>query len=162
MASPVVSFERLRADLFRYYDTPFRVRLETVTHERRELLDRDGVVWREPWIEVIRQYAVTGLGAAAALSSAGAPKDLQAFSSCGLLDYEDIYVHQRDALQSCLAGRNVAIVAGTRTRSGSTNFLRLHAIGENSLAGARFFTPRAEESALHLHSSATPKSHPAH
>jgi len=59
-------------------------------------------------------------------------------------------------------GEVVAIVAGTRTRSGSTNFLRLHAIGENSLAGARFFTPRAEESALHLHSSATKKSHPAH
>jgi pyruvate kinase len=37
----------------------------------------------------------------------------------------------------------VAIVAGTRTRSGSTNFLRLQVMGE-STEGERFVTPRAE------------------
>ena len=36
----------------------------------------------------------------------------------------------------------IAIVAGTRTRSGSTNFLRLHVMGEKE--GERFFAPRAE------------------
>ena len=41
----------------------------------------------------------------------------------------------------------IAIVAGTRTKSGSTNFLRLHAIGENALAGARFRTPRSRATA---------------
>jgi len=40
----------------------------------------------------------------------------------------------------------IAIVAGTRTKSGSTNFLRLHAMGENTLGGARFFTPHEEPS----------------
>jgi pyruvate kinase len=39
----------------------------------------------------------------------------------------------------------IAIVAGTRTKSGSTNFLRLHVIGEQSLEGVRFFAPREEE-----------------
>jgi pyruvate kinase len=34
----------------------------------------------------------------------------------------------------------IAIVAGTRTRSGSTNFLRLHVMGEKE--GERFFVPR--------------------
>ncbi len=38
----------------------------------------------------------------------------------------------------------IAIVAGTRTKSGSTNFLRLHAMGENA--------------AGHTHASATAKS----
>jgi pyruvate kinase len=38
----------------------------------------------------------------------------------------------------------VAIVAGTRTKSGSTNFLRLHVMGERSVA-ARFFVPKDEE-----------------
>jgi pyruvate kinase len=37
----------------------------------------------------------------------------------------------------------VAIVAGTRTRSGSTNFLRLQVMGE-STEGERFVTPHAE------------------
>jgi pyruvate kinase len=41
----------------------------------------------------------------------------------------------------------IAIVAGTRTKSGSTNFLRLHAMGENSLNGLRFRSPRAEQPA---------------
>ena len=40
----------------------------------------------------------------------------------------------------------IAIVAGTRTRSGSTNFLRLHVIGERQ-EGVRFFAPREEKPA---------------
>jgi pyruvate kinase len=40
----------------------------------------------------------------------------------------------------------VAIVAGTRTRSGSTNFLRLQVMGE-SQEGERFVTPRVEKPA---------------
>jgi pyruvate kinase len=39
----------------------------------------------------------------------------------------------------------IAIVAGTRTRSGSTNFLRLHVMGEKE--GERFFLPRKDASA---------------
>jgi pyruvate kinase len=38
----------------------------------------------------------------------------------------------------------IAIVAGTRTKSGSTNFLRLHVVGEKR-EGVRFFAPPAEE-----------------
>jgi hypothetical protein len=40
----------------------------------------------------------------------------------------------------------IAIVAGTRTRSGSTNFLRLHVMGEKE--GERFFAPH-EEAPVH-------------
>jgi pyruvate kinase len=39
----------------------------------------------------------------------------------------------------------VAVVAGTRTKSGSTNFLRLHVMGERNLEGVRFFAPKEEE-----------------
>jgi len=35
----------------------------------------------------------------------------------------------------------IAIVAGTRTKSGSTNFLRLHVMGEHNQEGVRFFAP---------------------
>jgi pyruvate kinase len=34
----------------------------------------------------------------------------------------------------------IAIVAGTRTKSGSTNFLRLHVLGEHNLEGSRFLS----------------------
>jgi len=39
----------------------------------------------------------------------------------------------------------IAIVAGTRTKSGSTNFLRLHVLGEHNQEGVRFFAPREDE-----------------
>jgi pyruvate kinase len=39
----------------------------------------------------------------------------------------------------------IAIVAGTRTKSGSTNFLRLHVLGEHTQEGVRFFAPHHQE-----------------
>jgi pyruvate kinase len=39
----------------------------------------------------------------------------------------------------------IAIVAGTRTKSGSTNFLRLHVMGEHNLDGVRFLGAKEEE-----------------
>jgi len=39
----------------------------------------------------------------------------------------------------------IAIVAGTRTKSGSTNFMRLHVLGEQNQEGVRFFAPHEEE-----------------
>lgn len=39
----------------------------------------------------------------------------------------------------------IAIVAGTRTKSGSTNFLRLHVMGEHGQEGVRFFATREDE-----------------
>jgi pyruvate kinase len=42
----------------------------------------------------------------------------------------------------------IAIVAGTRTKSGSTNFMRLHALGEHNLEGMRVFASHQEETGL--------------
>jgi ATP-dependent helicase YprA (DUF1998 family) len=113
MASPADTFGRLRDDLFRYYETPFRLRDCHVMRERRELLDRPGVVWQQPWVEVLQSYALTGLGMEKALLTAGAPRELVDFSRCGLLDFDDVFVHQREALASALRGKNVAVTAGT-------------------------------------------------
>ena len=95
MADGITAFERLREDLLRYYDTPFKVRLDEVMDERRSLLDRDGGLWREPWIEVLRDYALTGLGLDQAIKAAGAPPDLAQFASLGLLEHPDGFKHQQ-------------------------------------------------------------------
>jgi len=42
----------------------------------------------------------------------------------------------------------IAVVAGTRTKSGSTNFMRLHVMGDSRLEGARFHFTRDQEPAL--------------
>lgn len=113
MADGITAFERLREDFLRYYDTPFKVRLDEVMDERRSLLDRDGGLWREPWIEVLRDYALTGLGLDQAIKAAGAPPDLAQFASLGLIEHPDVFKHQQQALQSAEAGRNVVVSAGT-------------------------------------------------
>lgn len=113
MTSPADAFHRMRGDLFRYYETPYRLRLDEVMRERRRLLDRPGATWQEPYMEVLRPYAVTGQGVEGALSAAGAPPDLVDFGRCGLLEHEDVFVHQKDSLDSAMAGQNVAVTAGT-------------------------------------------------
>ncbi len=41
----------------------------------------------------------------------------------------------------------IAIIAGTRTKSGSTNFLRLHVMGDHPVDPVRLFAPKEEEPA---------------
>ncbi len=113
MPDGITAFERLRGDFLRYYDTPFKVRLDEVMAERRSLLDRDGGLWREPWIEVLRDYALTGLGLDQAFRDAEAPAALAPFTRCGLIGHPDVFKHQQQALQSAEAGRNVVVSAGT-------------------------------------------------
>ena len=113
MTNPADAFSRMRADLFRYYETPYRLRLEGVMRERRRLLDQAGATWQEPWVEVLRPYAVTGQGVEKALLSTGASEDLVSFGRAGLLEHKDVFEHQRDSLASALNGRNVAVTAGT-------------------------------------------------
>ena len=113
MANPIDTFNRLREDLFRYYDTPFRLRLDGVMKERRALHDCLGGAWQEPWVEVLRPYALTGLGVSGALQEAQAPSELSSFTRCGLLDFEDLFLHQQQAVASCMSGQNVAVTAGT-------------------------------------------------
>ncbi len=103
MPDGITAFERLRGDFLRYYDTPFKVRLDEVMAERRSLLDRDGGLWREPWIEVLRDYALTGLGLDQAFRDAEAPAELAPFTRCGLIGHPDVFKHQQQALQSAEA-----------------------------------------------------------
>ena len=113
MPDPRTVFTRLREQVFRYYGTPYRLRVPEVEAERLALLDRDGATWREPWIEAIADYELTGDGFATALDVIEAPAELARFASCGLIEYPDIFKHQRDALRDSRAGYNVAITAGT-------------------------------------------------
>ena len=62
---------------------------------------------------MLLDYKVTGLGVESALKQAGASKDLASFIKCGLIPFDDIFIHQKDALESTIKGNNVAVTAGT-------------------------------------------------
>ena len=109
------TFDRLREAFFSYYDTPFGLANESLQRERRELLDRDGGIYRRPLIELRPEYVAVGRDVAASVSAAGAPDELSGFVSAGLIPQgRELYRHQEDALRlGQLAGRNIVITAGT-------------------------------------------------
>ena len=124
MTNSIKAFESLRRNLLRYYDTAFRVRFEGLMAERRKLLDCDEGIWRIPWIEQVKSYKTTGFGTEVALTSSGAPQELASLVDCGLLanwnednqkwePIDDIYVHQKQALDASRSGKNVVVSAGT-------------------------------------------------
>ena len=115
MANPIKVFNRIREELFRYYGTPFRLGDHHVESERLAMLDREGMTWREPWVEPVLEYRLTGQAVHGALYEAGAPDELADFALQGLLDpsFTDIFTHQRDAVRSAISGRNVVVTAGT-------------------------------------------------
>ena len=80
MANPISTFDRLREYIFRYYATPYRLAEPEVESERHELFDHDDGVWREPWVESINDYQLTGVGFEAAISQLGISADLATFS----------------------------------------------------------------------------------
>jgi ATP-dependent helicase YprA (DUF1998 family) len=113
VANPLQAFSELREYLFRYYNTPFALRDAEVQAERQALLDRDGGLWRQPWFESIRGYAPSGVGVERSFEEVGADQGLADFVRCGLITFDDIYVHQKQALHSAIEGRHVAVTAGT-------------------------------------------------
>lgn len=142
MPDPSATFEKLREMFFRYYDTPFAVRDEGVTLERRLALDQESVTWREPWVEALRGYETTESMLEEACRDAGADSELGQFVRCGLFprEIERAYLHQHQALEAAIAGKNAILTAGTG--SGKTEAFLLPVIN-SLLAESRSWRPNA-------------------
>ncbi|HEV7529723.1 MAG TPA: DEAD/DEAH box helicase [Solirubrobacteraceae bacterium] len=107
-------FESLRSGLFRYYDTPFGLRSTELETERREILDTDGVAWRQPYVEPIREWKSASGDVRQGLIDAGAPSELADFVAAGLMaGAPSLRLHQQQMLRSAIAGRCSVVTAGT-------------------------------------------------
>src|SRR4051812_835599 len=69
MTDPIQTFDSLRSAYLRYFDSPFDLRFEELVQARRQLLDRDGVLYREPLVEPQPPYAGSGHDIRAAVAS---------------------------------------------------------------------------------------------
>lgn len=108
------TFRALREGLFRYYDTPFGLRSEVLEAERRQLLDRNGVSWREPFVEPIRNWQNAPGSIEEAIADAGGPAELSSLLKAGLMEgLPGMRLHQKQMLTSALAGRHSVVTAGT-------------------------------------------------
>ena len=56
MTNPIALFEQLRETYLRYLDSPFDLRYEPLVAERRDILGRDGRLYRDPLIEPVPPY----------------------------------------------------------------------------------------------------------
>src|SRR5690349_1030581 len=56
MSNPIVLFDQLREMYLRYLDSPFDLRYPDLVPERRDLLNVDGRLFRQPLIEPIPAY----------------------------------------------------------------------------------------------------------
>src|SRR4051812_41305702 len=107
-------FRTLNDYFFRYYGTPFAVADDGVERERERLLNRDGVVWREPWIEPLRDFHGAGRSLEDSCHEMGAHPDLAAFARAGLIPagIDQLYLHQEEVLGAAIAGHNAVVTAG--------------------------------------------------
>ncbi len=126
MTNPVRLFENLKDMYFRYLDSPFDLRYEALVNERRELLDRDRRIYREPLIEPVPAYRTVGQDfahvAQNVLSGSWSQADIDSaadFVSLGLFPHADVFAHQQEVFREVLVGGNDAIVT-TGTGSGKT------------------------------------------
>lgn len=127
MPNPTVLFERIKDTYLRYLDSPFDLRYEPLVAERRELLDQDGRLYREPLIEPVPPYVSSGRTFAQAANELFGSSwtkqqiaELTEFVTSGLFPPErQLYQHQFDALNATAAQRQDAVIT-SGTGSGKT------------------------------------------
>ena len=133
MTNPIETFQSLKSAYLRYFDSPFDLRFEEVVQTRRQLLDRDGVLYREPLVEPQPPYSGSGhdIGGAVASVLGDSPGwspalvgELAQIGESGLFPPRgntplELYAHQVEMLEASTLRREDAVIL-TGTGSGKT------------------------------------------
>ena len=128
MTNPIAAFRSLRETYFRYLNSPYDLRYPDLIRERRDLLDVDGRLYRNPLIEPIPAYLSSGKTFSEAVNSslhrrwaAGEIADVVDLVSHGLFAptlpngrRRELYAHQEQVFDhSVVAGHDVVVTTGT-------------------------------------------------
>ena len=119
MNDPIGAFQQTRESFLHYVQTAFATQFPGFEIERRRLLEHDGVISQEPWIEPVLRYQTSGkpiLGLTAddvpGLSSEGL-EDFKSLAACGLVGDYALRRHQHEMLGKVLKGSSCVVTAGT-------------------------------------------------
>ncbi|OQP44235.1 hypothetical protein A4H97_33315 [Niastella yeongjuensis] len=121
MRDPITSFDEIKDNYIRYVETAFDTKFDSVDSERFDLLNKDKVLYREPWIEPLPDYKTSGIKISgiskADVSDSMTDKELECFKSlvkCGLFsDSFPMYAHQAEMLMKAMGKKHCIITSGT-------------------------------------------------
>lgn len=111
--SPSAVHGRLAEYFQRYYDTAYSLRDSSVGEELRALLRTPGVLFQEPYLELLPQYVQSAQTLEELTAEIGLP-EFAGLLGAGLLQgIPRLYTHQADALRSNEQGRDIVVTSGT-------------------------------------------------
>lgn len=150
MNNPITVFQQLRELYIRYLDSPLAIRYDSLSRERRELLDVDRRMWREPLIEPTPVYEQTPGDFAAVMRGlldgpwgSGMAGDVADLLGPSLFpDQRRPYLHQREAFERALVDRRDVVVT-TGTGSGKTECFLVPVLAELIRESAHWAAPGA-------------------
>ena len=137
MKNPVRVFHELKEAYLRYLDSPFDLRYRDLVSERRNLLDQDHRIYRNPLLEPVPAYKKCGTSfgdICDLILQRTWPKrrisDLTHITELGLFPKDrDPFTHQRDSFEEVVVNKHDVVVT-TGTGSGKTECFFLPIIGE--------------------------------
>lgn len=120
MHNPTGSFRLIKDHYIRYVRTATGTKFNSLERERADLLERDGVFYRQPWLEILPEYVSSGkkveelskIDCANQLTD----KELSVFTNLakrGLVSGYELHRHQTKMLHATLNGQNGIITSGT-------------------------------------------------
>lgn len=121
MIDPIGAFDNIKENLIRYIQTAFAVKYENLNDKRVELLKTPGILYQEPYLELMGEYEKHGKifkkltvdDLYCNLTDDQLSKFIE-FVDCGLFDTDmELYHHQFEMLGSSLSGENCVITSGT-------------------------------------------------
>lgn len=116
---PIGSWEQLKGHLKRYIQSAFGTDSPSFEAEREALLNTAGVLFQEPYLELLPSYAAAKkLGELDGADLPGldeaARSGFIALAGAGLMPAgADLYVHQQRMLQAAMQGKHCVVVTGT-------------------------------------------------
>jgi len=119
MNDPIGSFETIKDNFVRYIKTAFKTSFISLEEERESLLNSDKVLYRQPWIEPLPQYASSGkkIENLTQEDLPGLTEQertlFQGLVSHGLIKGYELYAHQVEMLTQTLSGKHCIITSGT-------------------------------------------------
>ena len=119
MRDPIKTFEEIKKGFELYVKTRFATQFPSIEREREKIFKKEGVFYREPWVELIRKYKSSGKKISdlnendlKGLSEIQI-KEFQDFVQSGLMGDFPLYEHQYKMLTKSLEGTNTVITSGT-------------------------------------------------